>query len=267
MVYSQSYHALLLLAAPDQREANGVGMRMAATQQIIPAACNGHHTLVIMAKAPRPGKVKTRLVRSLPVSAVTELYRCLLDDTLTLARSLDGVKVAVMCPAADREDLERVVGNAVPVVPQMGSGLAAALASVFAHFGSTGSGRIVALNSDSPHLPRSILQAAFHLLETFDVVVGPTHDGGYYLVGARMSHPGLFSTDAMGTANALEALLAKARALGLSVRLTDPFYDIDEAADLSRLAEELQLTPRRAPKTAKWLSEWTSVRQAKTGFE
>ena len=240
---------------------------MAATQQIIRTARNGHHTLVIMAKAPRPGMVKTRLARSLPVSAVTALYRCLLDDTLTLARSLVGVKVAVMCPAADREDLERAVDKAVPVVPQIGSGLAAGLDSVFAHFGSTGSSRIVALNSDSPHLPTSILQSAFQLLEKFDVVVGPTHDGGYYLVGARMSHPGLFSTDAMGTANALEALLTKARTLGLSVRLTDPFYDIDEAADLSRLAEELQLTPGKAPRTAKWLSEWASVRQAKMGFE
>ena len=105
----------------------------------------------------------------------------------------------------------------------MGDGLAAALTSVFAHFGDTGYSRIVAFNSDSPHLPTTILQAAFQLLENCDVVVGPTHDGGYYLVGAKMSHPRLFTTDAMGTANALEALLTKARALGISVRLTDPF--------------------------------------------
>jgi rSAM/selenodomain-associated transferase 1 len=217
---------------------------------------NGHHALVIMAKAPRPGVVKTRLARSLPVSAVTGLYRCLLDDTVTLAQSLDGVEVAVMCPETDVEDLERTVGNAVPVVPQMGNGLAAALASVFAYFESAGYSRIVALNSDSPHLPTSVLQAAFELLEKCDMVVGPTHDGGYYLVGAKMSHPGLFSTDAMGTRNALEALLIKARALGLSLGLTDPFYDIDEAADLDRLTEELRLTPGKAPKTARWLSEW-----------
>jgi hypothetical protein len=81
-----------------------------------------------------------------------------------------------------------------------------------------------------------------------------------------MSHPGLFSTDAMGTESALEALLTRARALGLSVRLTDLFYDIDEAADLSRLAEELQLMPGRAPKTAKWLSEWASAGHAKKAF-
>jgi uncharacterized protein len=239
---------------------------MATTHQIIRTPCNGHHTLVIMAKAPKPGMVKTRLARSLPVSAVTALYRCLLDDTISLAQSLDGVKIAVMCPAADREDLERTVSNAVPVVSQVGNGLAAALCSVFAHFTDAGSSRIVAFNSDTPHLPTTMLQAAFRLLEECDLVVGPTHDGGYYLVGARMSHPGLFTTDAMGTANAFEALLTKAEVLGLSVRLTDPFYDIDEAADLSRLAEDLQLTPEKAPKTAKWLSEWASAGQANKGF-
>jgi glycosyltransferase A (GT-A) superfamily protein (DUF2064 family) len=153
-----------------------------SSPQIVRGQSDGSHTLVIMAKAPKPGLVKTRLARSLPGSAVTAFYRCLLDDTLTLARSLHGVKVAVMSPAADREDLEHTVGSAVPVVPQVGNGLSAA------------------------------------------------------------------------------------PALGLSVRLTDPFYDIDEAADLSRLAEELQLMPGRAPKTAKWLSEWASAGHIKKAF-
>lgn len=163
-------------------------------------------------------------------------------------------------------DLERTVGNAVPVVPQVGYGLATALCSAFAHFQGAGSSRIVAFNSDSPHLPTSILQAAFWLLGPCHLVVAPTHDGVYYLVGTRMSRPSLFTTDAMGTANALEALLTKAEVLGLSVRSTDPFYDIGEATDLSRLAEELQLTPRRAPKTAKWLSEWASAGHANKAF-
>lgn len=235
--------------------------------ELIRDPSNGHHTLVIMAKAPRPGMVKTRLTRSLPVSAVTGLYRCLLDDTISLAQSLDGVEVAIMCPETDLEDLERTVGTRVPVIPQMGNGLAPALTSVFAHFGGTGCSRIVAFNSDSPHLPTTILQAAFQLLESCDVVVGPTHDGGYYLVGAKMSHPRLFSADAMGTATALEALLAKAHSLGLSVRFTDPFYDIDEGVDLHRLAEELKFAPGRAPTTAKWLFEWASRGQSNEGFE
>jgi hypothetical protein len=218
-----------------------------------------NRTLVIMAKAPRLGSVKTRLAQSLSLHAVTELYRCLLNDTIALAQVLDYVEIAIMCPASDVEDLLRAVPKTVPIVPQTGQGLAAGLASVFAHFAAPGHQRVIAFNSDSPHLPASVLESAFDLLEACDVVVGPTHDGGYYLVGAKASHPGLFASDGMGTTNAFEALLTRARALGLSVHLTDPFYDIDVAADLTQLADELQRIPGKAPRTAKWLSESASA--------
>ena len=214
-----------------------------------------NRTLVIMAKAPRPGSVKTRLTGNLPLEAVTDLYRCLLNDTVALAQTLDHVEIAIMCPGPDVEDLSRAVAKTVPIVAQAGQGLAAGLASVFKHFATPGRQQVIAFNSDSPHLPVSVLQAAFDVLETCDLVVGPTHDGGYYLVGARASHPGLFSSAGMGTATALEALLVRARELGLSVQLTDPFYDIDVAADLTQLADELERAPARAPRTAKWLSE------------
>jgi uncharacterized protein len=217
-------------------------------------------TLVVMAKAPKPGMVKTRLSSSLPVEAVTELYRCLLNDTIALARSLEMVDVAIMCPASDVEELTKLASS---VVGQKGQGLAAGLNSAFAHFGHQ---RVVAFNSDSPHLPASILENAFEALACRDVVVGPTHDGGYYLVGAKTSHPGLFDGDSLGTKSALEALLARARALQLSVGFTDPFYDIDVAADLTRLAAELELAPARAPRTAVWLKLWApAVAQLRTG--
>ena len=215
-----------------------------------------NRTLVIMAKAPRLGSVKTRLAKSLPLPAVTELYRCFLNDTIDLAQALDEVEVAVMCPAADVEDLSRAIVERVRVVPQSGDGLAAALASVFTHFTQHGRQRIIAFNSDSPHLPALILENAFDALATCDLVVGPTHDGGYYLVGATASHPGLFGGDSMGTVNALEALLKRASNLKLSVRVMDPFYDIDVAADLNQLADELERAPGKAPRTAAWLIAW-----------
>jgi len=224
--------------------------------------------LVIMAKAPRAGAVKTRLAQNLPALAVVGLYRCLLDDTVALAQSLDDIKVAAVCPASDVDDLSRVAGDAVRVVAQTGEGLAAALTSVFAHFATAQRSRIVALNSDSPHLPASVLLSAFDTLASCDLVVGPTHDGGYYLVGATASYPGLFASTDMGTTNALDALLMRARKLGLSVGSTVPFYDIDVADDLNRLADELHLAPARAPRTAAWLAEWrqaSAVRRSSAG--
>jgi len=223
-------------------------------------------TLVVMAKAPRPGRVKTRLTQSLPVEAVTELYCWLLDDTMALARSLSSVEVAIMCPASDVEELTRLTRGVVGVVAQKGEGLAAGLTSVFAHFAAQGRQRVVAFNSDSPHLPASVLGSAFEALTGHDVVVGPTHDGGYYLVGAKAAHPALFDGDGMGTKSALEILLARAHALQLSVGVTDPFYDIDVEDDLIRLAAELRLAPARAPRTAVWLQQWgQAVAQLRTG--
>ena len=155
--------------------------------------------------------------------------------------------------------LSLATSNGIRIVPQTGDGLAAGLTSVFAHFAEAGVRRIIAFNSDSPHLPASVLAGAFEALSTCDIVVGPTHDGGYYFVGANVSHPGLFTGDALGTTNAFDALLARARGLGLSVSLTDPFYDIDVPADLTQLAAELQLAPDRAPRTAAWLNSWAET--------
>jgi len=212
--------------------------------------------LVIMAKAPRSGTVKTRLAESLPVKAVTELYRCLLDDTVALAHSLRSVKVAIMCPASDVKELARLAGGATVVVAQQGDGLAAALTSVFAQFAADGRQHVIAFNSDSPHLPLPVLTGAFEMLDAHDVVVGPTDDGGYYLVGAKAAHGALFHGAGMGTTNALDGLLARARNLQLSVSFTAPFYDIDTVGDLTRLAAELRLAPERAPRTAAWLKQW-----------
>jgi rSAM/selenodomain-associated transferase 1 len=209
-----------------------------------------------MAKAPKPGMVKTRLSESLPSAAVTLLYRCLLEDTLALAASLTGVEVAVMCPASHQDELVRLLGNTVQVVAQKGEGLAAGLTSVFRHFTTAGQQHVLAFNSDSPHLAPSVLDSAFEILATHDVVVGPTHDGGYYLVGAKAAHPGLFENDRMGTRSALDRLLTRSKFLELSTGFTEPFYDIDVASDLILLARELRLAPAKAPRTAMWFGEW-----------
>ena len=219
---------------------------------------HSRRTLVLMAKAPKPGLVKTRLLEALPATAVTALYRCLLDDTLSLAKSLPDVQVVVMCPEPDQKELTQILGTTVEVVAQEGSGLASGLTSVFRQF-TAGSQHVIAFNSDSPHLPASVLDRAFEIVATSDVVVGPTHDGGYYLVGAKAFYPSLFESDGMGTSSALERLLRRIKQLDLSTGFTEPFYDIDVATDLAQLARELQLAPAKAPRTANWFRDWTQA--------
>jgi uncharacterized protein len=235
-----------------------------SSETAVPARKNDR-VLVIMAKAPKPGAVKTRLTPGLQIEAVAAFYACLLGDTLALARSLGGVEIAIMCPNSDVNELARLAGPGVQVVAQKGEGLAAGLTSVFAQFAVGRQRRIIAFNSDSPHLPGSVLEEAFESLVAHDVVVGRTYDGGYYLVGAKASHP-LFTSDGMGTCSALEKLLSRARVLGLRVGFADPFYDIDVVDDLIRLAAELQHSPARAPRTAVWLEQWgAAITQVRTG--
>src|SRR6266850_250144 len=182
------------------------------------------------------------------------------SSSVTGVRSSGSARVIViMGPESDVNELARLAGNEASVVAQKGEGLAAGLTSVFAHFAEGHQRRTIAFNSDSPHLPRSVLEEAFERLAAQDVVVGPTHDGGYYLVGAKASHPTLFVHDGMGTSSALERLMARAGALELSVSFAPPFYDIDVVDDLTRLAEELRLAPAKAPRTAAWLKEWELV--------
>src|SRR6202045_3932083 len=105
---------------------------MKSSNETVVGSSGSDRVLVIMAKAPRPGAVKTRLTPSLSPEAVTAFYCCLLDDTLALARSLGDVEVAIMCPESDVNELARLAGEDVSGVAQKGEALAAGLSLVFA---------------------------------------------------------------------------------------------------------------------------------------
>lgn len=225
---------------------------------------SGHElrcAVVVMAKAPREGFVKTRLTGTYPARDVAGLSECMLRDTVALVQSLPRVDLAVMCPAGDVAAIQDCLPPGVQAVGQRGNGLAAALASVFERFVPEYQ-RVVAVDSDSPHLPPARIQSALDLLGTTDLVVGPTEDGGYYLVGASAMHPHLFDLAPLGTASARDALVGNARTLGLSVAFTEPFYDVDLPADLRRLAAELRSEPARAPRTAALLASWRPLPDA-----
>ena len=163
----------------------------------------GERALIIMAKAARVGQVKTRLAASLPAEAVVDLYRCMIEDTLDLARSVSTDALAIVCPTSDVADLAGWL-PAIEIVGQHGEGLAAGLASAFRIFIDRGYRRVVAIDSDSPQLPPETLEKAFQLLDGADVVVGPTTDGGYYLVGSKTVQAELFDMQRMGTGSALD---------------------------------------------------------------
>ena len=214
--------------------------------------------LAIMAKAPRPGHVKTRLASAGTPAFVVELYRAFIEDSIALGEKV-GAHVAIVCPPDDADEISEWIPSRVQVVRQHGRGLAEALSSSFDILCAQ-SECVVAFNGDSPHLAPSVLDSAFAALADYDIVAGPCDDGGYFLVGAKKAHPDLFAPAALGTGSALDSLLAQAGHRGLSSYLTTPHYDVDVPADLARLADELRVAPERAPRTARVLCAWVPHR-------
>jgi len=188
-------------------------------------------TLAVFAKAPLPGRVKTRL--ALPPGEAARLYAAFVRDTLGKAAAL-GPPICVFYDS-DRALLEPLAPDGIRWADQDGGDLGARLARVPAP--------CLILGTDSPHLPPSVLRAALDALPRFDVVLGPAEDGGYYLIGLRDRQPLLFDDIAWSTDAVMAQTLARASALGLSVFQTPPWYDLDTPADLRRLARALEAVP------------------------
>jgi rSAM/selenodomain-associated transferase 1 len=198
--------------------------------------------LVVMAKEPRPGRVKTRLTPPLTPEQSAHLYAAFLED---LARELprwDGACDRWLAWAdADGEapELHRLFEPEFRLLRQTGATLTDRMEAVFEHLFERGYASVVMRNSDSPHLPTSLLRSAFEALEDGDgvAVLGPDLDGGYYLVGFDQPNPGVFPR-AMSTGSVLAQTRAGAEARGLRVVTLPPFLDVDTARDLAALRRE-----------------------------
>jgi rSAM/selenodomain-associated transferase 1 len=200
------------------------------------------NALVIVAKAPVVGHVKTRLCPPLSAAKATELFRCFLADTVARACTVPEVQVCLAFTPADSEDLFRaLLPFALRYLPQRGLSLGDRLVNIFSDLLREGFRRVVIMDSDSPTLPTAYVQEAFTLLSdpTYDAVFGPCSDGGYYLVGARAVHHGLFENITWSTSAVLAETLAQARLHGLKIALLPAWYDVDNGADLHKLAAEL----------------------------
>jgi hypothetical protein len=188
--------------------------------------------VVVMAKRPIPGAVKTRLARTLGSEAACRLYRAFLRDLR--ARLHGGPWRLVWAVHPRGSDLSADVGAAVEVLTQRGGGLAARMRHCFADLFAAGAGRVVMLGADAPHVGAEVAAAALAALARRDLVLLPTRDGGYCLIGLRQPHD-LFSGIVMGTAEVFRRTLRRARDLGLSVEVLPETFDVDEAGDLQEL--------------------------------
>jgi hypothetical protein len=217
----------------------------------------GGCAIAVMAKSPRPGQVKTRLVPPLTPDAASALSASFLRDiteNIALAAKTGAIHGYVAyAPAgterafdgmlAGRTRLVLADGDTVsePRVRGFGRPLLHAARSLF----ELGHEAVCLLNSDSPTLPTARLsRAAEALAEPGDrIVLGPADDGGYYVIGMRAPHVPLFEEIAWSTSAVADETRGRAAALGLPVVELDPWYDVDDAAALHRLCRELASAP------------------------
>jgi rSAM/selenodomain-associated transferase 1 len=208
--------------------------------------------LIIAAKEPQPGAVKTRLAASVGAEAALALYRCFLADTIALAEAMPGCRPAFSFhPPTAGEFFARLRPGAL-LLPQRGAHLGERMLSAFEQAGAAGYDRCVLIGSDIPGLPAAHVAQAFAALDEHPAVLGPSDDGGYYLLGLRAPEPALLHGGiAWSTPEVARQTRAAAEAAGIALASAPPWYDIDTADDLRRLHADLRAGKggARAPAT------------------
>jgi rSAM/selenodomain-associated transferase 1 len=206
--------------------------------------------LLIVGKAPEPGQTKTRLVPPLSPDEAADLYRGFLLDCVGLGLDLDWERISVVHPVGSRDALADLLSPRVTLVEQSGHGLGDALSSAFERHLAEGFDRVLLISSDNPTLPLAPIREACAALDNHDLSIGPTADGGYYLIGLRAMHPGVFEAIDWSTPLVYAQTLSRARELKLHVRTVQAWYDVDEPPDLERLRSDLRASrPSVAPNT------------------
>ena len=215
--------------------------------------------VAIMAKVPRPGAVKTRLCPPLLATEAAALYRCFLLDKVATVGALAGVHPVMAYTPEEAHAELAALAPGFTLVAQRGPDLGARLYATLRILLEAGHRAAIAIDSDTPTLPPDFLQQAVDLLSRPgpDVVLGPTEDGGYYLIGVRAAHRELFEDVPWSTSDVLDVTLRRASRAGLETARLPSWFDVDTAEDLERLRASLAGVPATASRTSGWLaSRW-----------
>jgi uncharacterized protein len=193
--------------------------------------------LIIFAKRPVPGQVKTRLVPPLTTNEAALLYECMLRDIVSRTLRLPGMdRLIFYTDEPDAAVYFRGIAPGVPLHPQRGNDLGERMANAFFTAFANGYREVAIIGSDSPDLPLACIEDAFDRLAEgdTDVVFGPCEDGGYYLIALLRLHDELFRGIQWSRGDVLAKSLDKAAKAGIRVKLLPGWYDVDRIEDLQR---------------------------------
>ncbi len=197
--------------------------------------------LIVFAKYPLAGQVKTRLGAQIGMARAAELYRSFLERTFALCQQCPGAPAVFVAfePAHRAAAFRTLVPPEFALFPQQGDDLGTRLRAAFTRVSEKGAQRMVALGSDSPTLPPTYLELALCALAHRDLALGPAEDGGYYLIGLRRPQPRLFEGIAWSTRAVFAQTQKRAAELGLSCEVLPAWYDIDDRRSLERAVRDV----------------------------
>ena len=201
--------------------------------------------LAVMAKAPRPGKVKTRLSPPLTPEQASALNICFIRDTTENIRQVteagNSVGVVAYTPIGDEAAFDGLLPAAFQLLAQRGDGFGERLLHASEDLFACGFSAVCLIDSDSPTMPQDALRQAVETLSRAGdrMVLGGSDDGGYYLLGIKRLHQRLFEQIDWSTERVFAQTLERAREIGLQAELLPTWYDVDDAATLERLRREL----------------------------
>lgn len=198
-----------------------------------------------MSKAPRPGKVKTRLSPPLTPVQASELNICFIRDTAEniqqVTQMSESAGIVAYTPVGEEAAFERLLPRDFRLLAQRGDGFGERLLLAAEDLFACGFTAVCLIDSDSPTMPqKALLEAVEQLAQPGDrAVLGGSDDGGYYLIGLKQAHAQLFARIDWSTERVLAQTLARAQEMGLETERLINWYDVDDAATLERLRLEL----------------------------
>lgn len=215
----------------------------------------------MFAKAPRAGQVKTRLAATLGQDTAAEVYSLFLQYLLARLSSLGYYKTLAFWPAGQVACFADFAAQGWQIEPQCQGDLGTRMCQFFRAGFAADSGQVVLIGSDSPDLPLETIHAAFLHLESSEVVLGPSHDGGYYLIGMSAFHPQLFDDIPWSSPQVFDETVAKLHRHGTSHTILDPWYDVDDEDDLHHLLARLEQDTAQTPRSLEFRQRLTRLLQ------
>jgi len=211
--------------------------------------------IIFFVKDPVKGAVKRRLAADLNETIAVELYRIFILDMLATLDTCEAQCLICVYPESALEKVKKWLGPLYHYLPQEGKDLGERMKDCFIEAFSMKCKNVILIGSDIPDLPLVIIKAAFRMFETHDAVVGPAHDGGYYLIGFRNDTfvPEVFDKMKWGGETVLRSTLNRLKKRGCRVHLLPAWSDVDTLADVMALLQRNTAAVGACPKTISYL--------------